>query len=101
MDEFRHWWLNEHAQKVLEQQGPMLERYIINIRNEIDGLPGAPQASFNWDGMAEEWFRAEEREDTQTLHTLAQHGLDVNHNCNEVMRKYMLGGYHAWSPQRA
>ena len=45
MDEFRHWWLNEHAQKVLEQQGPMLERYIINIRNEIDGLPGAPQAA--------------------------------------------------------
>ena len=60
MDEFRHWWLNEHAPKVVEKQGSMIKRYIVNIRNDVDDLPGAPRESFNWDGMAEEWFKNEE-----------------------------------------
>ncbi len=87
MDEFRHWWLNEHAQKVLDQQGPMLERYIINIRNDIDDLPGAPQTSFNWDGMAEEWFKNEEAaRQAFTLPSASETRDDVIAHTSEISR---------------
>ena len=60
MDEFRRWWLSEHALKVVEKQGSMLTRYIVNIRTDTDVLPGAANTPFEWDGMAEEWFESEE-----------------------------------------
>ena len=60
MDEFRRWWLDSHAPMVVEKQGRMLSRYIVNIKTDTDDLPGAPNTSFEWDGMAEEWFESEE-----------------------------------------
>ena len=60
MDEFRRWWLGDHAPVVVEKQGSMLTRYVVNIRADTDGLPGAPNTPFEWDGMAEEWFESDE-----------------------------------------
>ena len=60
MDEFRRWWLGDHALAVVEKQGSMLARYIVNIRTDTDDLPGAATTPFEWDGMAEEWFESEE-----------------------------------------
>ncbi len=60
MEEFRDWWINGHAPEVVDKQGAMLQRYIINIRHENDNFPGMPEAPFDWDGMAEEWFSSAE-----------------------------------------
>ena len=60
MEEFRHWWINEHAPQVVDKQGSMLRRYIVNIRHDNDDLPGLPEVLFDWDGIAEEWFSSTE-----------------------------------------
>ncbi len=49
IDEFRSWWLSEHAEKV--KQWPGLVRYCINLSTTDD------QA---YDGAAEVWFEKRE-----------------------------------------
>ena len=60
MNEFRRWWLDDHAPAVVEKQGSRLTRYIVSIRTDTDDLPGTANTPFEWDGMAEEWFESEE-----------------------------------------
>ncbi len=61
MDEFRRWWLGEHALAVVEKQGSMLTRYIVNIRTDTDDLPGTANTPFEWDGMAESGLGVKKR----------------------------------------
>ena len=56
LDEFSTWWLKEHAPMIAGKQGSMIARYVVNIRMDDDGLPGATGTTCDWDGIAEEWF---------------------------------------------
>jgi uncharacterized protein (TIGR02118 family) len=51
-EEFRRYWLNEHA--TLSSQIPTLERYVINVVDH-ERCPDA-----EWDGFSELWFASEE-----------------------------------------
>jgi len=49
LEEFHHWWLNEHA--ILVKRFPGLKKYAINL---------AASADQRYDGMAEVWFESKE-----------------------------------------
>jgi uncharacterized protein (TIGR02118 family) len=49
LEEFHHWWLNEHA--TLVKRFPGLKKYIINLAMSPDQ---------RYDGMAEVWFDGKE-----------------------------------------
>jgi uncharacterized protein (TIGR02118 family) len=49
LEEFHHWWLNEHA--LLVKRFPGLKKYAINL---------AASADQRYDGMAEVWFESKE-----------------------------------------
>ena len=87
MDEFRRWWLGDHALAVVEKQGSMLARYIVNIRTDTDDLPGAATTPFEWDGMAEEWFESEETAGQAfTLPSAADTPHDVMNHVSKLSR---------------
>lgn len=87
MDEFRRWWLEGHAPMVVEKQGGMLTRYVVNIRADTDNLPGAPSTSFEWDGMAEEWFENEEEaHQAFTLPSASETRADVMAHVSKISR---------------
>ena len=58
LEEFRDWWLNHHAQDIMADQSPHLKGYKIDIRVEDDrAYAGSPSSqSFDWDGVAEQYF---------------------------------------------
>ncbi|MEV0195097.1 EthD domain-containing protein [Nonomuraea sp. NPDC050691] len=61
LEEFRQWWIEEHAPLVAGKQQPQLRKYRISVRDsDVDTLAGAPSADCDWDGFAEQWFDSEE-----------------------------------------
>jgi uncharacterized protein (TIGR02118 family) len=60
LEEFRRWWIQEHAPMVVQRYGKSLVRYVVNIRlTDDDNLPGAPNDASEFDGCAELWFESE------------------------------------------
>jgi hypothetical protein len=60
LEEFRRWWVEEHAHDIRADQSPHLDRYVVNVRVDDDNLSGKPAAEPDWDGVAEQWFATEE-----------------------------------------
>ncbi|MEO0410530.1 MAG: EthD domain-containing protein [Pseudomonadota bacterium] len=60
LQEFRDWWIDSHINLVLSLQKDHLFKYVVNIREEDDNLPGNTAHAFEWDGCAEQWFETEE-----------------------------------------
>ena len=61
LEEFRKWWLEEHAKDIVADQIPYLKRYIVDVRVEDDSaFAGKPGETFPWDGIAEQWFETED-----------------------------------------
>jgi hypothetical protein len=58
LQEFRDWWIQHHAQDILDDQQPYLKNYKIDIRVDDDSaLSGRPAGEeFDWDGIAEQYF---------------------------------------------
>lgn len=57
LDEFRQWWISEHAPEILDDQEPYLKGYKIDIRVDDDSkYLGKTDEDFNWDGIAEQYF---------------------------------------------
>lgn len=67
MEEFRRWWLKEHAPMISAKQGHLISRYVVNV-SVMDDLPGGTGVDTGWDGVAEEWF--ENIEDAQRAFSL-------------------------------
>ena|SRR5438105_842522 len=63
LEEFREWWTEHHAPDVRADQSPQLQRYVVNVRENRDELPGKPphadDSEPEWDGVAEQWFASE------------------------------------------
>lgn len=60
LDQFRDWWLNQHAPDIMADQTPYLKRYVVDVRvADVEGLAGKPDAEPEWDGVAEQWFDTE------------------------------------------
>lgn len=59
LQEFRSWWLDEHAHLIAKAQSPHLRKYIVNVREDEDSLVGRPAFECEWDGVAEQWFEDE------------------------------------------
>ena len=60
LEEFRKWWVEDHAPDIVQHQAPFLKKYTIDVRVENDVLPGMPAAGIaDWDGIAEQWFETE------------------------------------------
>lgn len=59
LEEFRRWWLEDHAPQIRDTQKPHLARYVVNVRIDTDDLPGKPKTDSEWDGIAEQWFETE------------------------------------------
>lgn len=56
LEQFRNWWLNQHAPDVARHQRPHLLRYVVNVRTEDAGLGGGTSDNTDWDGIAVQWF---------------------------------------------
>ncbi|WP_433207164.1 EthD domain-containing protein [Nocardia sp. CA-107356] len=57
LDEFRDWWINNHAHLVASEQKSQLRGYSISVRSsDEDALAGRPNSDTDWDGIAEQWF---------------------------------------------
>lgn len=57
LEEFRRWWLEEHAPEIAADQRPFLKRYIVRVRSDDSALvAGRPVEDSPWDGIAEQWF---------------------------------------------
>lgn len=57
LEEFRRWWLEEHAPEIAADQRPYLKRYIVRVRSDDSVLAaGRPVEDSPWDGIAEQWF---------------------------------------------
>lgn len=57
LEEFRKWWLEEHAPDIIADQKPYLKRYVVDIRvDDTSDFAGRPAGDFPWDGIAEQWF---------------------------------------------
>jgi len=60
LEEFRKWWIEDHAPDIVEHQAPHLNKYVVDVRVENDTLPGKPaEGVVEWDGIAEQWFETE------------------------------------------
>jgi len=67
LEEFRRWWLEEHAPEIAADQRPHLKRYIVRVRSDDSALAaGRPADDSPWDGIAEQWF--ETAEDYQAVY---------------------------------
>ncbi|GAA3470550.1 EthD domain-containing protein [Nonomuraea roseola] len=61
LEEFRRWWIEEHAPLVAGRQQPPRRKNRISARDgDTDTLAGAPSADCGWDGFAEQRFDSEE-----------------------------------------
>jgi hypothetical protein len=61
LEEFRAWWIDDHAHLIAAKQQPQLRRYLIDVRDrEVDSLAGRAPDECEWDGVAEQWFESEE-----------------------------------------
>lgn len=58
-DEFRSWWVDSHRHLIQEIHGPHLLRYVVDMRDPDEALPGATPDETDWDGVAEQWFADE------------------------------------------
>ena len=60
LEQFRQWWLNEHAFDIAADQKPYLKKYTVDIRvDDESGLAGKPAEECPWDGIAEQYFATE------------------------------------------
>jgi|GEM_PF-208710 len=61
LEEFRQWWLHEHAFDISMDQKPYLKKYMVDVRVEDDStFAGKPAEDSGWDGIAEQYFATEE-----------------------------------------
>ena len=59
-EEFKQWWLNEHALDVARFQSPHLRKYVVNLKADESQLGAGTSEQLDWDGIAEQWFESEE-----------------------------------------
>lgn len=64
LSEFREWWTGDYARHIRIDQAPHLGGYVVNVREDLDQLPGKPEAQTGdepeFDGVAEQWFASEQ-----------------------------------------